>query len=162
MADNVGADGRIEREAEHAVAGRVDQHGGRAVDDVAGGDLAVAGLKHIDHRVAISFGVRLTAQDREDRADADVDVDVAGAVERIEDDHVLAMPAVALDDDRFLVFFRGHDGDVAAVAQTVQQRLVRKHVELLHGLALHVGSFRRTQHIHQPGPANLRGDHLRG
>ena len=39
VAEHVGADGRIEREAVHAVAGAVDQHRRGAVDDVAGGDL---------------------------------------------------------------------------------------------------------------------------
>ena len=39
VGEDEGADGGVEREAVDAVAGGVDEHGGRAVDDVAGGDL---------------------------------------------------------------------------------------------------------------------------
>ena len=122
----------------------------------------MAGLQHVGQRVARAGRVGLAAQDRKDRADADVHVDVARAVERIEDDDVLAVLAVALDDDRLLVLLRSHDRHVAAVAQAVQQRLVGEHVELLHRLALHVLLAGRAEDVDQPGPADLRGDDLGG
>ena len=58
-------------------------------------------------------------------------------------DHVLAVLRIAEHDDRLFVLLRGQHADVAAVAQAVEQGLVGQHVELLHGLALHVGRRRR-------------------
>ena len=131
MAEHVGADRGIEREAVHAVAGGVDHDRRRAVDHVAGGELlraAVAGRRRWDRRIAAS--VR-HGEDREDRADADVDVDVRGAVERIEHDDVLAAAGAAIEGDRLFVLFGGDHADVFADAQAVHQRFVGVDVELL-------------------------------
>ena len=98
----------------------------------------VIDLQTADSQFAAMY-IGFASKDGKDGADADVDVDIAAAVERIEDDDVLAVLAVALDDDGVFVFFRRHDGHVAAIAQKLQQRLVGDDVELLHGLALHVG-----------------------
>src|SRR6185503_2268146 len=74
------ADGGIEREAVHALAGRVDQHCARPIQDVAGGDLRAPGLQAIVERARTA--PRLAAMNRKERADGDVDADVARAVER--------------------------------------------------------------------------------
>src|SRR5262245_4468350 len=76
VADDEGADGGIEREARHAIAGRVDKHRGRAVHDIAGGDLPAAWLEDIDQGIPVRSRVRLPAENREDGANADIDVDV--------------------------------------------------------------------------------------
>ena len=104
----------------------------------------------------------VAAEDRENRADADVDVDVAGAVERIEDDDVFPELAIALDDHGIFVFFRRHDGHVAAVAQKLQQRLIRDDVELLDLLALDVRFARDADDAGQSRAANLSRDDLGG
>jgi len=53
------------------------------------------------------------AQDREDRPDADVDVDVRRTVEGVEDDHVLGVRR-AHSGHRLVVLFRGHHGNTFA------------------------------------------------
>src|SRR3982751_5933247 len=45
MAEDISANRRIECEAEDAVAGRVNQHGRRPIDDVTGGNLFSASLQ---------------------------------------------------------------------------------------------------------------------
>ena len=114
-----------------------------------------AGLQHVVQRVALAGRVGLAAEDREDGADADVDVDVAGAVERVEDDDVLAvLRGRAATTIGLVVLLGGHDGDVAAAAQAVQQRLVGEHVELLHGFALDVLLAGGAEDVGQAGAAD--------
>src|SRR5262249_25352517 len=119
MAEDKGPDGRVEREAVDTVARGEHQHGGRSVEDVTGRQLPRARLQHVLPWIARARSGRVAAQDGKDRADAHVDVDVAGAVERIEDDDVLALGRVALDDDRLLVFLGRRDADVAPRAAAV-------------------------------------------
>ena len=138
VAQEVRPDRRIEREAMHAVARRIDEHRRAAIDDIARRHLLIAGLQHVRHRVARAGGVGIAAQNGEDRADADVHVDIARPVERVEHHDVFAVLAVALDDDRVFVLLAGHDRHVAAVPQELHHRLVGDHVELLHLLALDV------------------------
>src|SRR5262245_46062656 len=138
VADYVRADGRVEGEAIHAVTSRVHEHCRGAINDVAGRDLTDAGLQYVYQRVATAAGVGVAPQYGKNRTDRNVDVDVRGPVQRIEDDDVPAVLAVAVDDDRFLIFFRRHYRDYAARPQAVEQGLVREVVEALDGFAVDV------------------------
>ena len=100
--------------------------------------------------------------DAEDRPDRGVDVDVGGAVERIEEDHVLAGAVLRGNRDHLLVFFRPHHADPAGELEGLLDRFIGEDVELLLLLALHVSVLRRAQDVHQPRPANGRRDQLGG
>ncbi len=81
-------EGRVECEAVHAVPGRVHHHCARTVDEVSGGHLHVAGLETI---LNIAVVTRSNPPvNRENRTDADVHVDVRGAVERVEQQDIVA------------------------------------------------------------------------
>ena len=154
------ADRRIEREAVHALARRVDEHRARAVDDVARGDLTAARLQHV-FELAVP-AARDLPNDGEDRADRHVDVDVRRAVERIEQQAVLAALEVLgnLDDAR--LFLGRHGAQPAAVVHRLDDDLVGEHVELLLHLALHVLVVGGAEDVGEPRAADLVGDHLGG
>ncbi len=83
---------RVEREAGHAIAHAEHEHRRRPVQRVAGGHLGRARLQEVafDDVAPAVDGILRRAQDGEDAADRDVDVDAARAVERIEHEQVLA------------------------------------------------------------------------
>ena len=105
----------VQREAEGAVADGDDELRGRAVDREAGGDLVAPGLQeallvgHHDSRPALG-----AAQHREDGAHRDVDVDVGGAVQRVEQQQVLAARVVRRRRLHVLHLLRDQRGEVAA------------------------------------------------
>ena len=68
------SNGRVEGEAIHAMSCSINQHGGGAIDNVAGGDLAAPRLKTVLQHAALVPGDLL--QNREDGPDGDIDVDV--------------------------------------------------------------------------------------
>ncbi|MPN28695.1 hypothetical protein SDC9_176140 [bioreactor metagenome] len=78
----------VEGEAGYPLADRQHQHGGRAVDRVTGRNLVAAGLQEI--RRGSILARRRRTQDREDRADGDVHVNVGRAIQRVEHQQVLA------------------------------------------------------------------------
>ena len=133
------ADRTIEREPVDAAftAGRVDEDCRRAIQNVAGRNLRVAGLEEVTLGHGTPDVVPLVH--REDRAEATVDVDVPRAVERIVENHV----ATAL---RFLVvvgvdlraFLRADAADAGVTLEHAHEDAVGQLVELLHDLALHV------------------------
>ena len=130
----------VEGEAVDAVADGEHEHRGRAVDREARRHLVAPrlqerGLVRLAH---LAVGRLRAAQDREDGADRDVDVDVGRAVERVEQQQVLAARVVRRDRPRLLHLLGGERGEVAAPFVRLEQDLVRQHVELLLRLALHV------------------------
>ena len=154
------ADGRVEREAVDAVAGRVDEDRGRAVDDIARRNLLAAALEraldgHLPHVVVGD------AVDREDGPDGDVDVDVGRAVERVEQDHVLALAVVEEQRDGLGVLLRADQADLPASAEGAHEGLVGEHVELLLLLVLDVDLAGLAEQVHEPGLADVSLDHLR-
>src|SRR5690606_17649326 len=84
------SDRRVEREAVGAVTGREDEDGRRTEEDVPGGDDLAPGTERVAERGERELGLA-APEDREDGPDADVRVDVARAVERIEERHVLSV-----------------------------------------------------------------------
>ena len=152
------ADRGLEREAVHAVAGGVDQHGARAVHDVAGAQLAVSRLQAVLKRAA-AFA-RHASQHREDGADIDVGVDVRRAVQGVEVEHVLARGLILRRRHDVLVLLRDQHGELAGPAQHAVERLVRELVEPLHLLAVHVLAPGVAQDVHQARADDLGVDHL--
>jgi hypothetical protein len=75
---------------------------------------------------------------------------------------VLTVLAIALDDYGVGVLFRCHDGNVAPVAQKLQQCLVGDDIELLHRLALDIRFARHANDAGQTRAPHLRRDNLRG
>ena len=153
------ADRGVEREAVHALASGVDQHRARAVEDVPGRRLAIPRLQ------AVTLGRALllagdAAVDREDRADRDVDVDVHRAVERIVEQHVLAL-LLPRAHARRLVLLGGGDAHAPGVLDRVAHRLVGEHVELLLQIAGHVEGAAAAEDVGQTRPAHLARDDLR-
>ncbi|MFO1427479.1 MAG: hypothetical protein U1F11_11020 [Steroidobacteraceae bacterium] len=91
------------------------------------------------------------------------DVEVRGAVERVEQHAVAALTLrVLADDDRLLVLLGGDDRDAFAPAERAQQYLVGDDVELLLLLALHVLAADVAEHVLEPRAPHLVGDHLGG
>ena len=115
-------------ECGYAVAGGVDEHGAGAVEDVASGYLGAGG----------AAGATDASVDAENGADADVYIDIAGAVvEGGEGDYVFAVVVAGLDD--FLLFF-GEDGAaLATVGKGTDEADVGFYIEALLGFALDVG-----------------------
>ncbi len=105
----------------------------------------------------------ILAQDAEDGADGAADIEVRGAIQRIEQHAVLAFGGVvAAQDHRLFILLRGHDGDAFAAAERAQQDVVGDHIELLLLFALHVLVADRAEHIIQPRAAHMRCNHLGG
>jgi hypothetical protein len=161
VTEHIRPDGRIEREAMHAVADGVDQDGRGTVDDVAGGDLLAARLQHPFFDIRGVF-LRGPAQDRKRRPHADADVDVGRAVQGIENDRVIGVGRAEIDDHRMLVFFRSEQANAVPQTEAVQQDFVGVNVQLLLRLPLDVGAAVRSQQIPQPGAAHLGLDQFRG
>src|SRR5258707_3820882 len=153
------ADGRIEREAMHALPRGVHQHGAGAVDHVAGRHLSPAGLQHVLHFAGTP--ARDLLHDAENGAHRDVDVDVGGAVERIEQQAVLpAAKPLGYGNDPGLLLGR-HRAEPAAVVHGLDDGVVGEHVELLLDFALHVRVLGGAEDVRETRETHLVGNHLR-
>ena len=100
VTENISADSGIERKTEDPMAGGVDQHGRRSVDDVSCRNLPSTALQ--DRGAVLFFGRRAT-ENGEDGSHVDVHVDIGRAVEGIENDGVFATLRCAIERDRLLV-----------------------------------------------------------
>ena len=161
MAKHVSPDRRVEREAMHAIADAVDQHGRRAVNDVASRDLLIARLQQPARSVARS-GVGGPFQNRERRAHRDIHVDVRRAIERIEHDGVFGLVRGMRNRDRVLVFLGGENADALAITERVAEHVVGVHVEFLLDLSLDVRRAVFAKDVGQARAADPRRNHLRG
>jgi hypothetical protein len=105
----------------------------------------------------------VVAQDAEYRADAAADIQIRGAVERVEQ-HAIAAHAllVLAQNHRLLVLLGSDDRDPLAAAEGREQHLVRDHVEFLLNLTLHIFLADAAEHVLQSRAAHLVGDDLRG
>ena len=102
-----------------------------------------------------------TAQDGEDSAHANVDINVGRAIERVENHDILATFRT-VDGDRLFVLFRHQESYTLAGPQTMENRLVSIHIQFLLRLALNVDGARRTEDVDQPRAADFGLDHLGG
>ena len=151
-----GADAGIEHEHVDALADGEYEHRGRAVEYVAGRHLFEAWLQQ---RVLRPRRPPIVGEDAENGPDPAADIEVRGAVERIEQDAVARNPfAILAQDHRFLVLFRCDDGDAFPPPQRAQQDLVGEHVELLLHLALHVLRPDAAEYVLEARAAHLVRD----
>ena len=100
--------------------------------------------------------------DGEDGADVDVDVDVGGAVERVEDDDVAAGFGVGVDDDGLFVLFADERGDGVTAAEDVKKHFVGVDVELLLDFALDVDGALGAERVAEAAEADFGFDHFCG
>ncbi len=105
----------------------------RAVDGVARGHLLPTGLQH----VAFGHAARRRFQDGKDGADHAVDIDIAGAVDRIKNQQVFA----AGKRINLFHFFRYQRGHMSAPASGFQHHVIGDDIELFLYLALDVFLF---------------------
>ena len=157
-----GADLAVQREAEHALAEGQDQAGLGAIDRIARRDLAVSGLEEVLLGDDALRDVFRRGEHREDRADAEIDVDVAGAVDGIIDEQVFALGIAVRDEVDGLHLLRGQRGEIAAPFIGVEQDLVGDHVELLLDLALHVLAAEAAEHAAELALVHRMADRLAG
>ena len=160
MGEDELADLAVQGKGVHAVAQREHQHGGRAVDGIAGADLLRARLQKILRR-RLAYALR-AAQHRKNRAHRHVDVDIARAVERIEGEQVAAARVLRRDLVHGFQLFGGHGGEVAAPFVGAQENVVRHHVELHLPLALGVVPRGGPVHARERALAQEIGDALAG
>src|SRR5690606_18110703 len=92
MAQAEFADRGVEGEPVDASAGGVYQHCGRPVYDIARGHLVPSGLQEIRTIDFLAPG-RLSPVNAEDRADGNVHINVAAAVEGVEETDILGIAA---------------------------------------------------------------------
>jgi hypothetical protein len=131
-------------------------------DGKARGDLVAPGLQEVvlADGAARRLGRRL--QDGKDGADGEIDIDVARAVDRVEQEQVFA-PRVAVGDEvDGLHLLRRHGGEVAAPLVGLQERLVGDHVELLLHLALDVLGVEIAEHAAERALVDRMADGLAG
>ena len=108
LLDDERPDVAVEGESVNALAGGEDQHGGRPVQGEARAHLSRTRLeKVLDSRLGSRVGA---AQDREDRADRDVGVNVARTVERVEHEQVFSAPLAFRDRVDVRHLFGRHPG----------------------------------------------------
>ena len=151
----------IQGEALDAITQGQHQHGLRAVDGITGTDLLGARLQEGFLAQVTGLAIALgAAQHGEDGADRNVDVDVAGAVQRVEYQQVGTFRVLAGDLVGVVHFLGGHAGQVAAPLVGFEQDLVGDHVELLLHLALYVLAVQAAQHAAEGAFGHLVADGL--
>ncbi|MHC2621490.1 hypothetical protein ACVIW2_003522 [Bradyrhizobium huanghuaihaiense] len=138
----------VEREDVDAIAERQHQGGLRPVGDEAGRELRRAALMEGEREI-IGRG-----QDREDRADRHVDVDVGGAVERINRD---ADAAVAVADLRLAHLLRRQRRDRQPAEAAAQDR-IGLHVEITLDVAVAVAARCQARCVREIASGDEVGD----
>jgi hypothetical protein len=141
------------------LAGRVDEHRARAVDDIPRGNLAASRLQHVFELAVTS--ARDLADDREYRPDGYVDVDVRRTVEWIEEEAVLPALELLRNLNDPGLFLGRHCAEASAVVHRLDDDLVGENVELLLRLALDVLVFRCAEDVGEARAAHLVRDHFR-
>jgi hypothetical protein len=135
-------------------AGGVDEHGGRAVDYVAGGQQLVAGLQEVFQFAGAPLGQATV--DCEYGTDRDVGVDVRRAIQRIEHEYIGVLFGRVGRQAHDLLFLLGrHPGHRRQPLQGVHHHFLGQDVQLLLLLALNVHRTPGTQYVHQAGSLHL-------
>src|SRR6185437_2176160 len=158
MAQREFPDARIEGKPVDTATRRVDQHGRGAIDDIAGGDLVTTGLQ----KIGLGTGLPLFARapvNAKDGADAHVDVDIAAAVQRIEQTDIFGIVADIIVKDHAVVELFAADARAAdTMPQHTHELIVGIDIELLHVLALYVYRTGITEDIDQSGFVDFHVD----
>ena len=152
----------IQREGMHAFAQCQHQLGRRTVHRIARHQLARTGLQEgaFIHRRSTAVGKVRAAQHRKDGAGRNVHIDVRRAVERIEQQQVLALGVAVRNLVRRIHLLRGHRRKVAAPLVRLEQDFVGDHIQLLLHLALHVLAAGLPERIGQSALAHRVADRL--
>ena len=148
----------VEGEAVNAPSHGEDQHGSRPIDRVSGAQLLHSGLQEVGfagHRRSVR---RL--QYGKNTAHRRIDIDVAGTVQRIEGQQILAAREFFRNFVRLLEFFRDHAGQISAIFTGAQKDVVRQDVQLHLRLALNVRRLRRPLCPRQSAAADDEADAL--
>jgi len=101
-------------------------------------------------------------KDREDRADRDVDVDVARAVKRVEAGEIRSEGKLLRNGDGFGNLLAHHAADGAGAGDGFNEDVVRNDVELLLLFTLHVFAAGKTEHAREGAFADLGGNFFAG
>ena len=152
----------VEREDGNAFAHRQHHLGLRAVHTIPCGSLGRARLQEVGlgHLMGGATVSNWLAQHRKDGANADVDVDIARAIERVKQQQVFTLGiAVRHDMDR-VHLFAGHGRQVAAPLIGFDQHLVRNHVQFFLYFALDVLGACSAQHVAERSFVHRNGDAL--
>ena len=152
-------DAGVQCEAMHPLTGAEHQHGGRTVQDIARGHLLDAGLQDF-FQGDFTGAARRTAQDGEDGAHIDVDVDIGRTIERVEDQDIIAAGKFRSHAHQLRLFLGAHGAQGAAAFHAVEQDAIGDAVHLLHVLALDVHLARAAEDIQQTGLVDPAGDGL--
>ena len=160
MGEDELADVLVQGEAVDAIAGGQDHHGRGPINGVAGGDLPGAGLQE---GLRAGLGALAgAAQDGEDGAHRDVDVDIGGAVQGVEGQQVLAAGIGGGNGIDVVHLLGGHGRQVTRPLVGLDEDVVGEHVQLFLGLALDVLAAGATQDAHQGAVVHQVGDDLAG
>ena len=146
----------VEGEPVHTRAGGVDQHRARAVEDVASRDLGGPGLQEVLCGERLAHG-RDAPDDAENRADADVHVNIGRPVERIDQHDVLADSALAVlaAQHKVLPLLGSNSAHALPCGKDAHERVVREDVEFLLLLVLNVGVPGRPENRSQTCAVDL-------
>jgi hypothetical protein len=151
----------IQRESAHAVARGQHDHRRRAIQRVARRHLLDPGLQEIAHGGALA-GIG-HPENREDRPDRNVDVDVRRAVEGIEEQKVFPARVLLRDRADVIELFRGHGAKVSTPLVAPKHEIVSDDIQLLLGFPLHIRvGARLAEHADQVPPVDRVRDRLAG
>ena len=95
----------IESESVHSVSRRVDHARRASVDNVPRGELLCARLQTGGRSILTGTHALGKGQDREDRSDANIDVDIGGPIEWIKHHDILSGTVTAVKRYRFFTLF---------------------------------------------------------
>src|SRR5581483_1289994 len=101
------------------------------------------------------------SQDRKYRSNRNVDIDIRGPVQRIEEKDVLSTFVVRRNFEDTLVLFAGHSAEVPAVVHRAIDHGVGEGVEFLDDLALNINVPRRAERIDEPRLPDLAIDNFK-
>ena len=153
------AEAWVEGKAVAAAAGGINQHSAGAVDDVAGADLLAAAAEEV--AVGNAAGACL-AVDGVDGADGDVHVYIGRAVNRIEDEDVVAARVFFRDGVNVFHLFGGHAGQPPGVVGGADDERIGELVEFLHLFAVDVGAAGDAHYLGETSLVDVAGDDFGG
>src|SRR4029077_14779094 len=126
----------------NAAAYREDQHGRRPIDRISSAQLLRSRLQKV--RLGGQRRSVGSLEDGENASHRGIDVDVAGAVERIEGQQISAAVVFGGYLVRLLAILGNHAGEVAAVFAGAEKNVVRHDIQFHLLLALNVDRLRRS------------------
>lgn len=149
-------------EAIDAVAGAVNQHGGRAVDDVAGSHLPAAGLEKISQGYRRAHR-RHPPIDGKNRAHGHIHINIGRAVQRVGENHIFGVEIFRVGEGgEVFLLLGGEAGHIVAGLEGIFKGLVGEDVQLLLGLALHIVAAEIAENVlHQAGLVDVAVEDFR-